>query len=92
MVWDGCPIHRSKEVKDFLLEEAKGRIWLERLPAYCPDLNPDERVWNYLKRVCLKNRIFSNLKDLGKGLRKAIRTFRSHPQLIQACFAQVGCV
>lgn len=92
VVWDGCPIHRSREVKKFLLEEANGRVWLERLPAYCPDLNPDEGVWNYLKRVCLKNRIFSNLKDLGKGLRKAIRTLRSRPQLIQACFAQVGCV
>lgn len=92
VVWDGCPIHRSKEVKKFLLEESNGRVWLEQLPGYCPDLNPDEGVWNYLKRVCLKNQIFSNLKDLGKGLRKAIRFFRSHPQLIQACFAQVGCV
>lgn len=92
VVWDGCPVHRSREVKKFLLDEADGRVWLERLPPYCPDLNPDEGVWNYLKRVCLRNRIFSNLKDLGKGLRKAIRFFRSHPQLIQACFAQVGCV
>ena len=92
VVWDGCPIHRSREVKNFLLEEAKRRVWLERLPAYCPDLNPDEGVWNYLKRVCLKNRIFSNLKDLGKGLRKAIRTVRSNPHLIQACFAQAECV
>ena len=92
VIWDGCPIHRSKEVKKFLHEEANGRVWLERLPPYCPDLNPDEGVWNYLKRVLLKNQIFLNLKDLGKGLRKAIRTFRSRPHLIQACFAQAGCV
>lgn len=76
----------------FLPEEANGRVWLERLPAYCPDLNHDEGVWNYLKRECLKSRIFSNLKDLGKGLRKAIRLFRSRPHLIQACFVQAGCV
>ena len=92
VIWEGCPIHRSKEVKKFLVEESKGRVWLERLPAYCPDLNPDEGVWNYLKRVCLKNRTFSNLKELGKGLRRAIRMFRSRPHLIKACFAQVGCV
>ena len=78
--------------KVFLLEEANGRVWLERIPGYSPDLNPDEGVWNYLKRVGLKNQVFSNLKELGKGLRKAIRSLRSHPHLIQACFAQAGCV
>lgn len=92
VVWDGCPIHRSKEIKKFLVEDASKRIWIERLPPYCPDLNPDEGVWNYLKRVCLKNQIFPGLKELGKGLRKAIRMFRSRPHLIQACFAQTGCV
>ena len=44
VVWDGCPIHRSKEVKKFLLEEANGRVWLDRIPVYSPDLNPDEGV------------------------------------------------
>lgn len=92
VLWDGCPIHRSREVKKFLLEEANGRVWLERIPGYSPDLNPDEGVWNYLKRAGLKNQVFSNLKELGKGLRKAIRSLRSHPHLIQACFAQAGCV
>ncbi len=81
-----------------LLQPITGRVWLERLPAHCPELNPDEGVWNYLKRVCLKHRTFSDLKELRKGLRRAIRTFRSHPQLIQAClhkevmFKYKGCV
>jgi len=26
-------------------------LWLEQLPGYAPDLNPDEGIWNYLKRV-----------------------------------------
>src|SRR5918996_4149633 len=30
-------------------------VHLEQLPAYAPELNPDEGVWNYLKRVELKN-------------------------------------
>lgn len=54
VILDGCPIHRNREVKKFLVEESKGRVWLEQLPVYCQDLNPDEGVWNYLKRVCLK--------------------------------------
>lgn len=41
VVWDGLPAHRSKLVKGFLSEQ-KGRIWVERLPAYAPELNPVE--------------------------------------------------
>lgn len=92
VIWDGCPIHRSKEVKKFLSEESQGRVHLEKLPGYSPDLNPDEGVWNYLKRVSLRNQCLANLKEPGKGLRKAIRKFRSRKQLIRACFKQMGYV
>jgi hypothetical protein len=39
IVWDGLPAHRSKLVKEFTGKQ-RGRIWLERLPAYAPELNP----------------------------------------------------
>jgi len=42
VIWDGSPIHRSKEVRAFLANGAAKQIHLERLPAYAPDLNPDE--------------------------------------------------
>lgn len=50
VVWDGATIHRSQTVKDFLAVGATKRLQLERLPAYAPDLNPAEGVWNLLKR------------------------------------------
>lgn len=53
--WDGSPIHRCKVVKAFLHAGGATRIWLERLPAYAPDLNPVEGIWRYLKRVRLGN-------------------------------------
>ena len=37
---------------------------LEALPSYAPDLNPDEGVWNWLKRVALKNQCFANVPAL----------------------------
>ncbi len=55
VLWDRAPIHRSKVVKKFLAQGAAKRIHLEQLPAYAPELNPDEGIWNYLKRVELKN-------------------------------------
>jgi transposase len=47
VVWDGSPIHRGHEVKDFLKRGAAKRLHLEQLPGYAPDLNPDEGIWNY---------------------------------------------
>ena len=49
VIWDGAAIHRSESVKT-LLKEKPGRVHLERLPAYSPELNPVELVWSHLKR------------------------------------------
>jgi transposase len=47
VIWDGSPIHRGHEIKDFLKREAATRLHLEQLPGYAPDLHPDEGLWNY---------------------------------------------
>ena len=50
VIWDGATIHRAQAIKDFLSRGAAKRIHLERLPGYAPELNPQEGVWNLLKR------------------------------------------
>jgi len=53
LVWDGGTMHRGDPI-DELLEESQGRLDLERLPAYAPELMPVEQVWSWLKysRLC----------------------------------------
>lgn len=86
VIWDGAPIHRSRVVKE-VLHQADGRLWLERLPAYAPDLNPDEGVWKQLKHVELANVCSPDLDTHRHELRKAIRRFRQRSQqLIPAFF------
>ncbi len=68
MLWDGCPIHRSREVKSFCLKKQNGRVWLERIPGYSPDLNPDEGVWNYLKRGRLEESGIFQFERTWKGI------------------------
>jgi transposase len=46
VIWDGVPTHRSRLVKTFVAQQ-NGRIELERLPAYAPELNPVEYLWGY---------------------------------------------
>lgn len=89
VVWDGAIIHRCEKVKEFLLKESGGRLHLESLPGYSPDLNPAEGVWRYLKCVHLKNICCKGIKELKEVLRKAIRLFRSRKYLIKACFRRV---
>jgi transposase len=90
VIWDGAPIHRAQPVKDFLAAGAATRLHLVQLPGYAPDLNPDEGVWNHLKRVELKNRCCQDLDELRWELGLALRRLRRKPHLLTACFRQCG--
>lgn len=87
VIWDGSPIHRGKEVQGYLSDGAAKQIHLERLPAYAPDLNPDEGVWNHLKRVELRNLCCLNLSHLRHQFDLAVMRLRRKPHLIQSFFA-----
>lgn len=91
VLWDGAPIHRSAEVKRFLAEQA-GRVQVERLPPYAPELNPDEGIWGYLKRVELKNLCCMSLAELREALRRAVARLRHKVAVIIGCFKEVGLV
>lgn len=88
VVWDGLPAHRGNEVKHFLSKEAERRLWLVRLPAYAPELNPIEALWSYLKRVELKNLCCHTLDLLRAQLRLAVERIRHKTRLISSFFQQ----
>jgi transposase len=46
VIWDGLKSHRSRLVWDFVHGQ-RGRIWLEFLPTYAPELNPVEYLWSH---------------------------------------------
>ena len=90
VIWDGSPIHRCGVVKDFLREGGAARIWLERLPAYAPDLNPVEGVWRYLKRVRLGNVCCRTLAQLRYEVRLATANLRHKGQVLANLPKQCG--
>jgi transposase len=90
VIWDGVPIHRGQPIKDFLRRGAAKRLHLEQLPGYAPDLNADEGVWNYLKRVELGNLCYQDLVELGGALRRAKQRLRHKRTVIQTCIRQAG--
>jgi transposase len=92
VIWDGAPIHRCQAVKDFLAKGGAKRIHLERLPAYAPELNPQEGVWNLLKRVELKNVCCLNVQHIQRELRRAKERLRHRRSVLCQCFAHAGCL
>lgn len=50
LVLDSLPAHKAKMVRDYV-ESTNGKMELHFLPGYAPELNPDELVWNYVKRT-----------------------------------------
>ena len=90
VIWDGSPIHRGHEIKDFLKRGAAKRLHLEQLPGYAPDLNPDEGIWNYLKRVELGNVCCCDLEQLQRELIRARERLRHKKEIIKSCSRQCG--
>ena len=90
VIWDGAPIHRGQPVKDFLAQGGARRIRLEPFPGYAPDLNPDEGIWNYLKRVELGTVCCQNLSHLRRHLRLATARLRHKRSVIQGCARECG--
>jgi transposase len=86
IIWDGAPIHRSHTIKEFLANGAAQRLHLERLPAYAPELNPGEGLWQQLKGVELRNVCCFNISHLRKELRDAVKRVRRKPRVIHGFF------
>lgn len=90
VIWDGAPIHRGHLVKEFLAAGGAKRIHLEALPGYAPDVNPDEGIWNYLKRIELRNVRYADLPHLRHQLRRAVARLRHKRRIIRGCITQAG--
>lgn len=82
LYWDGLPAHRSNKVKKFLTKHP--RLHIRRLPPYCPDLNPDEGVWGYVKTRELPNLVVKDTAELTHEVRKAMRRIQRRPELIKS--------
>ena len=91
VVWDGSPIHRWGEVREFLAGGGAKRVHLEAMPGYAPDLSPlDQGFWQHLKHVELPNHGCMDLEELHLEVHLAIGRIRRKPHLMQSFFAAAG--
>ena len=84
VVMDQAPCHMSKKVKKYI--EAQKRLHVFYLPPYSPDFNPDEKVWNHLKNIELKNHQKQNYKELKRLVRSKLKKMSKSPETLFAIF------
>lgn len=83
VVWDRAAHHRANRVQRFF--EAYDRFSSVLLPAYCPELNPDEQVWNWSKTKDLANACPESFEALVSSVRGSLRRLQHRPGVRRWC-------
>jgi transposase len=81
LIWDRLNAHRGKAVRKFL--DRHPRLHVAYLPAYAPELNPNEYGWNHLKGHSLGNYCPDNVQELHQTVKKTVRKLQSRQALLR---------
>jgi len=84
LVIDRYSVHRSAAKR--LQARYPRRVWIEWPPAYAPDLNPDEQVWNRTKYTDLANYVPEHVEALGHALANSLRQTPRQQPLLRSFF------
>lgn len=84
VIADNARYHHSKKVQEFLASQ-DGEIMMAFLPAYSPELNPDEQVWNHAKADVGK-RIIQSKDDMEKVILSAMLCIQNKVELVKSFF------
>ena len=87
IVWDRLSAHRDRQVQQFVVTNAD--LYLEWLPPYAPDLNPEERCHGNVKQH-LRNTTPANVEELQQQVDRGFARLRQRPDLLQSFFHHAG--
>lgn len=88
IIWDRLNAHRSREVMQFIAAHAKDYA-LAYLPAYAPELNPEEQANAWVKRR-MANALPPSITALATLARKSFRQLQARPAAIRNFFQHAG--
>ena len=81
LLWDRARIHRGRAVE--AVRQAYPRLHVEEFPAYAPELNPTEQLWNAWKGHTA-NSLLQDLRDLRRRLYANTRRVRRSQQKLRS--------
>ena len=85
MIVDGHPAHRARIVRDYV-QSLKGKLEIYVLPGYAPELNPDEFVWNHLKKQGVSKKPLRQGESLRARVQQDLERIRRTPALVRSFF------
>lgn len=85
LIVDGHPVHKSRRVARWV-ERHPDKIRLIRMPAYSPDLNPDEFLNHDVKQNAVGRRRAESLADLMADVRGYLRSTQKQPAIVKNYF------
>jgi transposase len=84
VVMDRAPPHTSKKTETFI--NGQRRLHVFHLPAYSPDWNPDEKVWNHLKHQELKGHQAKSKPEIKELSERKLTAMAQNPELLRGIF------
>jgi transposase len=85
LIVDRHPVHKARAVERWLAENPK-QLRLFFLPAYSPELNPDEMLNNDVKANAVGRRRPRNCAELMSNVRGYLRSTQKQPHLVCTYF------
>src|SRR3954452_4715610 len=85
VIVDGHPVHRAKAVDRFV-DSTDGALRLYRLPAYSPQLNPDEWVWNNVKHDGVAPAVVKGPEQMRSVVIGRLRRLQRLPHIVRSFF------
>jgi transposase len=85
LILDGHPTHKAKKLHTHI-ELYQGKLRVFYLPAYAPQLNPDEHVWNEVKSHGVGRMKISGLDQLRTQVIGCLRHLQKSPVKIRGFF------
>ena len=88
VVWDRLNAHRSQVTTEFIAAHPQDYA-VAYLPAYAPELNPEEQCNAFVKRA-MENALPGSVADLHRLVRREFGRLQRRPEMITSFFGHAG--
>ena len=85
LILDSLPAHKAKIVEDYVAS-TEGKLEFHFLPGYAPELNPDEMVWNYMKRTGPARKPLAKGESLHDRIEVELQQIQENRALVRSFF------
>lgn len=84
VIHDRHPAHVAAATRRFIADN-RSRVTVYELPAYAPDLNPDEHVWSYVKGTFRRDPLRGD-ESIDAAVESVMREIKRSPAFVKTFF------